>query len=102
MKSLPVILGIRHHSPACARLTAHKIRSARPAYVLIEGPADFNERLDELHLAHKLPIAIYSYLSSGDTYRASWAPFLSYSPEWLGLLEARQVNAEVKFIDLPA
>lgn len=98
----PVIIGIRHHSPACARLVAAKIRALRPAFVLIEGPADFNGRLDELYLRHEPPLAIYSYLSAGDIYRASWTPFLSYSPEWQGLMTAREVGAEVRFIDLPA
>ena len=59
----PLILGVRHHSPACARLVAQRIRALKPAHVLIEGPADFNARLDELALPHRLPIAIYSYLS---------------------------------------
>jgi len=28
---------------------------------LIEGPSDFNDRIDELLLPHELPVAIYSY-----------------------------------------
>ena len=40
-------IGVRHHSPACARLVAATIESLHPAHVLIEGPADFNDRLDE-------------------------------------------------------
>lgn len=46
--SEPLIVGIRHHSPACARLVKSLIESQRPRYVLIEGPADFNDRVDEL------------------------------------------------------
>lgn len=98
----PVVIGIRHHSPACARLVQRKIRDLRPAFVLIEGPADFNGRLAELYLQHEPPLAIYSYLSASEVYRASWTPFLTYSPEWQGLLAAREVGAEVRFIDLPA
>ncbi|GAB0751603.1 hypothetical protein MZ16F90_45290 [Escherichia coli] len=45
--SEPLIVGIRHHSPACARLVKSLIESQRPRYVLIEGPADFNDRVDE-------------------------------------------------------
>lgn len=56
--SEPLIVGIRHHSPACARLVRSLIESQRPRYVLIEGPADFNDRVDELFLAHQLPVAI--------------------------------------------
>ena len=69
----PHIVGVRHHSPACARLVAERIRALRPMYVLIEGPADFNERLDELYLQHSPPVAIYSYLSSDRTHRGSWS-----------------------------
>ncbi|MDQ0079982.1 hypothetical protein J2W35_000310 [Variovorax boronicumulans] len=98
----PHIVGVRHHSPACARLVAERIRTLRPAYVLIEGPADFNERLDELYLPHQLPVAIYSYLSGDQTHRGSWSPFAEHSPEWQALQVAREVGAAVRFIDLPA
>ncbi len=98
----PVIIGVRHHSPACARLVVHKIREIKPRYILIEGPADFNERLDELYLAHQLPVAIYSYLSTSEAHHASWTPFLDYSPEWQGLMCAKDAGAMVRFIDLPA
>jgi len=98
----PVILGVRHHSPACARLVAQKIRSLRPAHVLIEGPADFNDKLDQLCLPHKLPLAIYSFLSSEQGHRASWSPFAEHSPEWQALAVGREVGAQVRFIDLPA
>ncbi|GKS93085.1 DUF5682 family protein [Acidovorax sp. SUPP2825] len=98
----PVILGVRHHSPACARLVAARIRALRPAFVLIEGPADFNDRLDELYLPHRLPVAIYSYLARGGTHRGSWTPFADHSPEWQALQAGRETGAQVRFIDLPA
>ncbi|KOV88287.1 DUF5682 family protein [Nocardia sp. NRRL S-836] len=93
-----VFVGVRHHSPACARLVAATIEEQQPAYVLIEGPADFNERIDELLLGHELPIALFSYSDE----HASWAPFCDYSPEWVAIAEARRCGAEVRFIDLPA
>ncbi|TWP53596.1 hypothetical protein FKR81_02165 [Lentzea tibetensis] len=91
-------VGVRHHSPACARLVAATIEELRPAYVLIEGPADVNDRVDELLLGHELPIAIFSY----DADHASWTPFCDYSPEWVALTTGRACGAEVRFIDLPA
>ncbi|MFI6094314.1 DUF5682 family protein [Lentzea sp. NPDC051213] len=93
-----VFVGVRHHSPACARLVAATIAEHRPAYVLIEGPADFNERIDELLLGHELPVALFSYSDR----HASWTPFCDYSPEWVAITEARRHHAEVRFIDLPA
>ena len=91
-------IGVRHHSPACARLVTRTIEQLRPAYVLIEGPADMNHRLGELHLRHKLPIAVFS--SGPDV--ASFAPFCEYSPEWAALTAGRAAKAESRFIDLPA
>jgi len=101
------VVGVRHHSPACARLVAHKLRKVRPSFVLIEGPADMNERLGELMLGHQLPIAIYSFhrLAGGQahaTSKASWAPFCEYSPEWQALLLSREIGSRPLFIDLPA
>lgn len=91
-------IGVRHHSPACARLVAETIRARRPAYVLIEGPSDFNERIHELFLGHTLPIALFS--SGPGT--ASFSPFCEYSPEWAALEAGRAVHARTLFIDLPA
>ncbi len=100
----PIVVGVRHHSPACARLVTRVIRRERPRFVLIEGPCDMNDRLDELHLEHVLPVALFSYrqdLESGAS-RGMWTPFCDYSPEWLALREGRAVGAGVFFNDLPA
>ncbi|MEQ0232236.1 DUF5682 family protein [Klebsiella sp. CN_Kp116] len=105
MPEQPLIIGVRHHSPACARLVKERIEHTRPGYVLIEGPVDFNQRLDELFLSHQLPIAIYSYCQSQDggaAGRGAWTPFAEFSPEWQALLAARAVGAQIRFIDLPA
>lgn len=101
--SEPLIVGIRHQSPACARLVKSLIESQRPRYVLIEGPADFNDRVDELFLAHQLPVAIYSYCQ----YQDGAAPgvvldaIAEFSPEWQALQAARRIQAQTYFIDLP-
>lgn len=97
------VVGVRHHSPACARVVEATIRALRPRFVLIEGPSDMNDRLGELSLAHSLPIALFTYRQdpSGRS-RSSWAPFCDYSPEWVALREAREVGATPLFIDLPA
>ncbi|MDN3351520.1 DUF5682 family protein [Actinomadura sp. DC4] len=95
-------IGVRHHSPACARLVGRTIASLRPAYVLIEGPADVNDRLDELLLGHDLPIAIFSHYRDEERAHMSWAPFCEYSPEWVAITEGRAAGAEVRLIDLPA
>ncbi|MGC4892570.1 DUF5682 family protein [Micromonospora sp. DT31] len=96
------ILGVRHHSPACARLVAATVDRLRPAYVLVEGPADLNGRMDELLLDHELPIAVFTAHRDGQRRHASWSPFCAYSPEWVALTAGRAVGAQVRFIDLPA
>lgn len=93
--------GVRHHSPAAARLVAALIADRRPDAVLIEGPYDFDDRLDELALDHVLPIAIYSSVVLPDGRRAAYHPFCVYSPEWQALVRGREVGARVRFIDLP-
>ncbi|MFJ5543892.1 DUF5682 family protein [Micromonospora chalcea] len=95
-------LGVRHHSPACARLVAATVARLRPAYVLVEGPADLNGRMDELLLDHELPIAVFTAHRDGTRRHASWSPFCAYSPEWVALTAGREVGAQLRFIDLPA
>ncbi|MFG3014050.1 DUF5682 family protein [Streptomyces cinerochromogenes] len=98
----PVFLGVRHHSPACARLVAHAIRTLRPAFVLVEGPADMNDRMDELLLGHTLPVAVFSHYRDDQRVATSWTPLCDYSPEWIALREGRASGADVRFVDLPA
>lgn len=96
------VVGVRHHSPACARLVRHVLAEVRPRTVLIEGPVDWNERLDELALPHATPVAIFTYERGPARRHASWTPFCDYSPEWVALREARAQGAEAFFFDLPA
>ncbi|MFD0367493.1 DUF5682 family protein [Streptomyces sp. NPDC127114] len=95
-------LGVRHHSPACARLVARAIEELRPAHVLVEGPSDLNGRLDELLLGHELPVAVFSHYRDAERAATSWTPLCDYSPEWIALTRGRAAGAEVRFIDLPA
>lgn len=97
-----VFVPVRHHSPACARAVQQLARAVRPAAILIEGPSDFTARIDELFLPHTLPIAIYSYIRQQDgARRGAFYPFCAYSPEWSALQSAREIGAQVRFIDLP-
>ncbi len=97
------ILGVRHHSPACARLAAARIDSLRPSVVLIEGPADMNPRLQELLLPHRLPFAVFTYhRGQGSKTESCWTPFCEYSPEYQALTLGAAAGAEVRFMDLPA
>ncbi|MDO5623587.1 MAG: DUF5682 family protein [Pseudomonadota bacterium] len=95
------LIGIRHHSPACAQLVAHAIAQDRPAAVLIEGPSDFNPRLHELLLPHRLPVALYSYAHHAGGAAQCWFPLVDHSPEWVALQRGHASGAQVRFIDLP-
>ena len=97
----PVVIGIRHHSPACAKLAAHWIERLRPAAVLIEGPGDFNARMGELLLPHRLPVALYSYAHHAGGAAQCWFPFADYSPEWVALQKGHAMGAQLRFMDLP-
>lgn len=95
-------IGVRHHSPACARMVRDTIRALRPAHVLVEGPADMNDRIDEVLLEHELPVAIFTSYRDDTCHHASWSPLCGHSPEWIALTEGRAAGAHVRFIDLPA
>jgi hypothetical protein len=96
------VVGVRHHSPACARLVAHTLETVRPRHVLIEGPVDMNPRLAELLLPHELPLAVFSSYRDEERTHASWTPFCAYSPEWVALTRGHAAGAQVRFMDLPA
>jgi hypothetical protein len=97
-----IVVGVRHHSPACAHHVRAVIEATRPAFVLVEGPADFNPHIADLNRPHTLPVAIFSFHAGDDDSRASYAPFCEYSPEWQALATAFDVGATPLFCDLPA
>lgn len=97
-----VLLPVRHHSPACARMVRETARAIRPKAILIEGPADYNDQLGQLFLDHRLPIAIYSYAQLQDgNRRGAFYPFCVHSPEWQALQIAAELGIQARFIDLP-
>lgn len=106
------VLGVRHHSPACARLVDAVIRDWQPTAVCIEGPADFSPRIGELLLEHTLPLAVFSFVhhapgtgpddaGASGTRALSWSPFCAYSPEWVALQAGHAAGAALSFIDVP-
>ncbi|MBA3550249.1 MAG: hypothetical protein H0T76_27555 [Nannocystis sp.] len=109
---------VRHHSPTAARYIAEVLRARRPKVIFIEGPAEATELVQ--HIADpktKPPIAIYSsyrdddnvlglagIASSAPDVPAKWGvwyPMLPYSPEYVAIRVAKEIGAQVVFIDLP-
>ncbi len=98
-----VYFPVRHYSPISARLLRDCADAIQPTAILVEGPSDFNARIDELMLSgHELPIAVYSYVRlSDDTKRSAFYPYSEYAPEWQAQLIARERELPFRFIDLP-
>lgn len=107
---------IRHHSPACAWHLARLIRNARPAVILVEGPASFDPLIPTiLHPDTKPPVAIYTHFIDlgrklykpaegepdlGPARFAAYYPFCDYSPELVALRVGQEIGARLRFIDL--
>jgi len=109
---------VRHHSPSAARFLAEALRARRPRVVFIEGPAEASALVEHIADARtRPPIAIYSSYRDDDNVLGLagiassapevpprwgvWYPLLSYSPEYVAIRVAREIGAEVVFIDLP-
>ena len=108
---------IRHHSPSAAHLLAEAIRQRRPKLLLIEAPSGMEALVPHLLDSQtRPPVALYCSfrddlgelaaqrgLAASDPplQSAAWFPLHSYSPEYVAMQVAAQVDAEVVFIDLP-
>ena len=102
-----VYFPIRHHSPACALHVGRLIRARRPSHVLVEAPKSFEAFMPHLLAPDcKLPVALYTIfrepVPDQDQPRrhAAYYPFCAHSPEYEAMVAAREVGAEVHFIDL--
>lgn len=98
------IAPIRHHSPACAWAVREMIRELRPQRVLIEAPIDFASHIELIvHPDTQPPVAIAALVDDGVEQRVSaYFPFCVHAPEYVALVEAKAIGADIRFIDLPA
>ncbi len=106
---------VRHHSPALGRMVAERLRQRRPRIVFIECPWEAQGMIQYLlDPQTRPPVAIYScyrqdaaaaaHAGGPDTpgvRSSAWYPLVSYSPELIAMQAARDLGAEVQFIDLP-
>ncbi|MGZ0166823.1 MAG: DUF5682 family protein [Planctomycetales bacterium] len=109
---------VRHHSAAVARYLDAVIKERRPKVILIEGPAEASDLIPFIVDAKtKPPVAVYSSYRDDDNVLglagkaspsediparfACWYPMLAYSPEYVAMLAAKKIDAEVVFMDLP-
>ncbi|HWO24098.1 MAG TPA: DUF5682 family protein [Kofleriaceae bacterium] len=110
---------VRHHSPNVARHLRAALLERRPKVVFLEAPASAQSLVPHIIDAKtKPPVALYlSYRDDGNHFGwagvstpspdiparyASWYPMLPYSPEYVALKTAREIGADVVFMDLPS
>ncbi|MGL6076693.1 MAG: DUF5682 family protein [Fimbriiglobus sp.] len=96
------VFGVRHLSPSGAWHLRAYLDSVKPKVVLIEGLADAGDLVHHLvKKGTKPPIAILAYTDAVPV-RTLVYPMARYSPEFQAMLWAKENNADVEFIDLPA
>ncbi len=102
METQPFVFGIRHLSPAGAYYVREFLDRTDPGLVLIEGPCDFTELIEDLGAEEvKPPVAVMAYTKELPI-RTILYPFAEYSPEYQALLWAREHGCGCRFCDLPS
>lgn len=93
---------VRHLSPNGAYALKKYLDKINPDIVLVEGPSDANNELDNIVNRHVVPpIAILAYTDEMPVKTILY-PLASYSPEYVAIKWAKSNNKEVRFIDLPS
>lgn len=101
-KKIPHVFGIRHLSPAGAWYVREYLDQVCPDLVLIEGPSDFTELIEDLGAEEvKPPIAVMAYTQELPV-RTVLYPFAVYSPEYQAVLWAKDHGCPCRFCDLPS
>lgn len=96
-----VYFPIRHHSPACSFHLKKTIEAYQPEIILIEGPDNSNHIIPILaNEQTKPPVSIYYAYTTDEQKYVCYFPFLSYSPEYVALVEAGKRGIPAAFIDL--
>ncbi|MBL8604789.1 MAG: hypothetical protein JNK72_22875 [Myxococcales bacterium] len=109
---------VRHFSPTAAWHVRKAIEAARPAAVLVEGPADADGLIRYIiDPETQPPLTLFSSLSDHDNqfgqngvlspsadiavrYRGWW-PLTEHAPEYVALKAGAALDAELAFCDLP-
>ena len=101
-KKGPHVFGIRHLSPAGAYYVIRFLDEVSPELLLIEGPSDFTELIEDLGDPKvKPPVAVMAYTEELPI-RTILYPFAVYSPEYQAICWAREHGCECRFCDLPS
>ncbi|MFN8609211.1 MAG: DUF5682 family protein [Vulcanimicrobiota bacterium] len=96
----PFLIGVRHHSPACAVRMGDWLDSFGPDRILLELPPEFQEWLPWLaHPGLEAPVALAGVDESDQLF---FYPFADFSPELAALRWAQQHKVQVEAFDLEA
>lgn len=102
MNNNPNFFGIRHLSPAGAYYLRGFLDEKQPKLVLVEGPSDFGDMLNDMVRAEtKPPIAVLAYTKEAPV-RTVLYPFAEYSPEYQAIQWCHKHHVECRFMDLPS
>ena len=94
-KKGPHVFGIRHLSPAGAYYVRRFLDEVSPELLLIEGPSDFTELIQDLGDPKvKPPVAVMAYTEELPI-RTILYPFAVYSPEYQAICWAREHGCEI-------
>jgi hypothetical protein len=97
----PLILGVRHHSPAIASIVTRVLEAFAPTAVLIELPADLGHWLPWLgHAGATSPLALAATVDR-DPRTLAFYPFADFSPELVAIRWATKHGVRVEAFDLP-
>ncbi|MDO5416992.1 MAG: DUF5682 family protein, partial [Lachnospiraceae bacterium] len=98
----PYVFGIRHLSPAGAWYLRQVLDERKPELILVEGPSDFNELMEELASPEvQPPFAVMAYTKALPV-RTILYPFAVYSPEYQAIRWAAEHHCPCRFCDLPS
>jgi Family of unknown function (DUF5682) len=88
------------HDPGSARAVQHALAEHSPDIVLIEGPPEADALASLVNDPDmRPPVTLLGY-SPEHPQRAVFYPFASFSPEWVALRWADEMQVPVRFIDL--
>src|SRR4051812_20392002 len=94
----PLLIGVRHHSAALARVMPNLLADFKPKAVLVEMPPDFQPWLEYLGQAElEAPVAL---AACDETRLISFYPLADFSPELAAIRWAAANQVPVILCDL--
>lgn len=99
-ETAPFLIGVRHHSPACAAAMPHWLDAFAPTRLMLELPAEFESFLPLLSdPTLEPPVALAAVREDGSSL--FFYPFAEFSPELAALRWARKHHIPVEAFDRP-